>query len=308
MLKAVEDLSTTKKRLRIEIPSEAIEKKIKNSLEKARQKAKIPGFRPGKTPMNIIEKHFRKSAEAEALEEVIPEFYGMALKEAALVPVTRPALEGGVNFERNNPLSLSFTLEIRPKIENLNYAGVKIKDMPVTVSDEDVDNSLKRLQEDKATYELADKEIETGDLLTIDYEMKYDDQTTTAKDQVLVVGFTGLPNEISESLIGKKAGDIVEVEAPFPQDFHAPAIAGKNVIIKNTVKAVKKKLLPAIDNELAKDLGFENLDALRQARQKRLKRQKKSRPKKYRRLNCLKPSSAVMSLTSLNQCLKGSWR
>jgi len=287
LLKAVEDLSTTKKRLRIEIPSEAIEKKIKNSLEKARQKAKIPGFRPGKTPMNIIEKHFRKSAEAEALEEVIPEFYGMALKEAALVPVTRPALEGGVNFERNNPLSLSFTLEIRPKIENLNYAGVKIKDMPVTVSDEDVDNSLKRLQEDKATYELADKEIETGDLLTIDYEMKYDDQTTTAKDQVLVVGFTGLPNEISESLIGKKAGDIVEVEAPFPQDFHAPAIAGKNVIIKNTVKAVKKKLLPAIDNELAKDLGFENLDALKAGATEEIEKAKKEQAKKIQKAELL---------------------
>ena len=227
MLKAVEDLSTTKKRLKIEIPSEAIEKKIKNSLEKARQKAKTPGFRPGKTPMNIIEKHYGKSAEAEALEEVIPEFYDSALKEAAIVPVTRPEIEGGVNFERNNPLSLSFTLEIRPKIENLKYEGIKTKDIPVTVSDEEVENALKRLQEGKATYEAADKAIEAGDLLTIDYEMKYDDQTTTAKDQVFMVGFTGLPKEISESLTGKKAGDVAEVEAQFPQDFHAKAIAGK---------------------------------------------------------------------------------
>jgi trigger factor len=191
LLKAVEDLSTTKKRLKIEIPSEAIEKKIKNSLEKARQQAKMPGFRPGKTPMNIIEKHFGKSAEAEALEEIIPEFYNRALKEAAIVPITMPAIEGVVNFERNNPLSLSFTLEIRPKIENLQYEGIKTKDIPVIVSDEDVDNALKRLQEGKATYEVADKAIETGDLLTIDYEMKYDDQTTTAKDQALMVGLQG---------------------------------------------------------------------------------------------------------------------
>ncbi|MDP2277714.1 MAG: trigger factor family protein, partial [Nitrospirota bacterium] len=153
MLKAVEDLSSTKKRLKIEIPSEAIEKKIKSSLEKARQKAKTPGFRPGKTPMNIIEKHYGKSAEAEALEEVIPEFYDRALKEAAIVPVTRPEIEGGVNFERNNPLSLSFTLEIRPKIENLKYEGIKTKALPVIVSDEEVENALKRLQEGKATYE-----------------------------------------------------------------------------------------------------------------------------------------------------------
>ena len=283
MLKAVEDLSTTKKRLKIEIPSEAIEKKIKNSLEKARQKAKTPGFRPGKTPMNIIEKHFGKSAEAEALEEIIPEFYDSALKEAAIVPVTRPEIEGGVNFERNNPLSLSFTLEIRPKIENLKYEGIKTKDIPVTVSDEEVENALKRLQEGKATYEIADKEIEAGDLLTIDYEMKYDNQTTTAKDQVFMVGFTGLPKEISESLIGKKAGDIVEVEAQFPQDFHAKAIAGKKVLIKNTVNAVKKKILPAIDAELAKDLGFENLDALKAGAREGIEKAKKEHTQKIQK-------------------------
>ncbi|MDP3049374.1 MAG: trigger factor [Thermodesulfovibrionales bacterium] len=292
MLKAVEDLSTTKKRLKIEIPSEAIEKKIKNSLEKARQKAKTPGFRPGKTPMNIIEKHFGKSAEAEALEEIIPEFYDSALKEAAIVPVTRPEIEGGVNFERNNPLSLSFTLEIRPKIENLKYEGIKTKDIPVTVSDEEVENALKRLQEGKATYEIADKEIETGDLLTIDYEMKYDNQTTTAKDQVFVVGFTGLPKEISESLTGKKAGDIVEVEAQFPQDFHATAIAGKKVLIKNTVKAVKKKILPAIDAELAKDLGFENLDALKAGAREGIEKAKKEHTQKIQK------NAILESLTS----------
>jgi len=283
LLKAVEDISSTKKRLKIEIPSDAIEKKIKTSLEKARQKARIPGFRPGKTPMNIIEKHYGKNAEAEALEEVIPEFYDMALREADIVPVTRPVVEGGVNFARNNPLSLSFTFEIRPKIENLNYEGVKVKDVPITVSDEEVDNALKRLQEGKATYEIADKAIEAGDLLTIDYEMKYDDQTTTAKDQVLMVGFTGLPKEISDSLIGKKAGDVVEIEAQFPPDFHAKAIAGKKVLIKNTVKAVKKKMLPAIDAELAKDLGFETLDALKTGAKEEIEKAKKDQTRKLQK-------------------------
>jgi len=279
----VEDISSTKKRLKIEIPSDAIEKKIKKALEKIQQQAKTPGFRPGKTPMNIIEKHYGKNAESEALEEIIPEYYDMAVKEAAIIPITRPVVEGGVNFERNNPLSLSFTLEIRPKIENLKYEGIKVKAVPVSVSDEEVENSLKRLQEGKATYEIAEKEIETGDLLTIDYEMKYDDQTNTAKDQVIMVGFSGLPKEISDSLIGKKAGDTVEVETEFPQDFHAKAIAGKKVMIKNTVKAVKKKMLPAIDAELAKDLGFENLDALKAGTKEEIEKAKKDQIKKLQK-------------------------
>ena len=107
--------------------------------------------------MNIIEKHYGKSAEAEALDEVIPEFYDRALKEAAIVPVARPEIEGGVNFERNNPLSLSFTLEIRPKIENLKYEGIKTKDIPVIVSDEEVENSLKGFRKARPPMRLQTK-------------------------------------------------------------------------------------------------------------------------------------------------------
>lgn len=276
MLKAIEDISTTKKRLKIEIPSDAIEAKIKESLTKVRQKAKIPGFRPGKTPMSIIEKYYRKNAEAEAIELIIPEFYEKALKEAEITPVAQPTLEGGLDFQRNNPLFLAFTVEVRPKIENLNYTNIKIKDIPLAVSDDEVEASLKRIQDRKATFETAEKEIETGDLITVDYEIKYDDQTTSAKDQTLQIGIGLLPKEISESLIGKKAGDTVEVEAFFPEDFHVKALAGKKALVKNTVKAVKKKILPAIDDELAKDMGFDTLDALKAGLKEEIERAKKN--------------------------------
>lgn len=283
MLKTVEDISSTKKRLQIEIPKEAIENKIKDSLEKVRRKAKIPGFRPGKTPMNIIEKHFGKSAEAEAIEKIIPEFYEKALKEADIVPVAQPSLDGGINFQRNNPLSLSFLVEIRPKIENLNYANIAVKDILITVEDSDIENAIKRLQESKATYEPADKEVEDDDLLTVDYEIKYDGQTSSAKDQVLKIGFEGLPKEISESLKGKKAGETVEVEASFPESFHMKALAGKKALVKNTIKSVKKKNLPVIDNELAKDMGFENLDGLHAAVKEEIAMAKKNEALKIQR-------------------------
>lgn len=263
MLKTVEDLSATKKRLNIEIPTGAIESKIKDSLEKVRQKAKIPGFRPGKTPMNIIEKHFGKSVEAEAVEKIIPEFYEQAIKEAGIVPVSRPVLDGGIDFRRHHPLSLVLTVEIRPKIEDLDYTNIQIKDTPIVVSDPEIDTSLERMRELKATYEIADKEIETDDLITVDYEIRYDDQTMSAKDQVLKVGVEGLPKEITESLKAKKAGETVEVEVQFPEDFHVKNLAGKKASVKNIIKAVKKKNLPAVDNEFAKDMGFENLEGLR---------------------------------------------
>ncbi|TAL23232.1 MAG: trigger factor [Nitrospirae bacterium] len=283
LLKAVEDISSTKKRLKIEIPTEAIEKQIKDSLEKVRQKARIPGFRPGKTPMNIIEKYYGKNAESEAIEKIIPEFYDKALKEAALVPVAQPALEGGIDFKRNSPLSLAFTLEVRPKIEKLNYANLKVKDVQVSVSDEEIEAALKRLQEGKATYEVAEKEIENGDLITVDYEITHEEKTSTSKDQALQVGTTLLPKEISESLIGKKAGDTVEVEAPFPDNFHVKALAGKKAKVKNTVKAVKKKNLPPIDDELAKDVGFENLEGLRTGAKEEIEKAKKNEVQKIQK-------------------------
>ena len=199
------------------------------------------------------------------------------------MPVTQPALDGGINFQRNSPLSLALTVEIMPRIENLDYKNLAVKDIPVTVTDSDIETSLKRLQEGKATYELADKETEEEDLITVDYEIKHDDQTMSAKDQVLKIGVEGLPKEISESLKGKKAGDVVEVETQFPEDFHVKALAGKKAAVKNIIKAVKKKNLPAMDDELAKDMGFENMESLRTGIKEEIESAKKNQVMKVQR-------------------------
>lgn len=146
MLKTVEDISTTKKRLKIEIASDTIESEIKDSLEKVRQRAKIPGFRPGKAPLSLIEKRFGKEIEAEVLEKVIPEKYNAALREASLSPVGMPELEEKFEFKRNTPLNLSFIIEVLPKIENLDYENIKVKDIPFSVEETDIDKTLTRLR------------------------------------------------------------------------------------------------------------------------------------------------------------------
>lgn len=259
----VEDINSTKKRIKIEIPTEDIERKIKDSLEKARQKAKIPGFRQGKAPLNIVEKHFGKDAEADAIEEIIPEFYRMALKEADIVPVSQPVLEGGINFQKNSPLIFALTVEVRPKIENLSYKNIKIKDIEITVPDSDVETALKRLQESRAVYEAADKPAEKDDLVTVDLDIKYEDKTISEKDQALKIGTAGLLKEISDAIAGKKAGETAEAETTFPENFHMKELSGKKALVTCSIKNVKKKNLPAIDDELVKDLGYENVEALK---------------------------------------------
>jgi len=270
LLKSVEDISTTKKRLRIEIPSDVIEKEIGDSIEKVRQKAKIPGFRPGRTPVNIIEKRFGKEVEAEVLDKIIPEYYSKALKEAELTPAAMPVFDEKLDFKRNNPVSLSITVEVMPKIENLNYENIEIEDIPVIVDEAEVEEYLKKLQGEKAIYEVSEKEIDTDDLVSFEYvdaKIAGEENAASLKEQISKMGNEILPPDIIEKMIGKKKDDIVEFTTTpkvFGEDCKSKELAGKTIDMKVAIKEIKKKNLPTIDDEFAKDLGFENISEMKE--------------------------------------------
>lgn len=271
MLKAVEDINQTKKRLRIEIPSDLIEREIKNSLEKLRHTVKIPGFRPGKAPINLIEKRFGKQVEAEVLEKVVPEHLGNAIREAAIDPVTMPVLEEEFDYKRNNPLAFAVTLEVKPKIENLAYENITVKDIPVNVEESDVEDALKALQNKKAVFEVADKVVEMDDFISFEYvasEIAGGEDISSVKETISKMGNEIFPPDIMEKVIGKQKGDIIE----FTTTFAATAskeLAGRTAQIKVKISEVKKKTLPEIDDEFAKDLGYETMTDLREkAREK----------------------------------------
>lgn len=261
MLKAIEDISTTKKRLKIEIPADGIEREIRDSLEKLRRKTTLPGFRPGKAPMDLIERRFGKDVEADVLDKVIPQGYAEALKEANIIPVASPILEDKIDFKRNQPISMTLMVEIMPKIENLSYEGIKVREIPVTVTDSDIEGILKRQQEEKATYEPSDGPIEMNDLIVFDYST--DEGGPEAKNQIFKVGGSMFPDDFSQKLIGKNKGAELSVETTFPEDHPSEKLAGKRLVMNVAVRDIKKIHLPAIDNELAKDIGFENLDELK---------------------------------------------
>jgi len=267
LLKSVEDINTTKKRLRIEIPSDVIEKEIGNSLEKVRQKAKIPGFRPGRAPINLIERRFGKEVEAEVLDKIIPEYYSKALKEAELMPVTTPVFDEKIDFKRNNPINLSLTVEVMPKIENLSYGNMKVEDIPVSVDDAEVEDYLKKLQGEKAIYEVSEKEIDTDDLVSFEYvdaKIAGEENAAALKEQISKMGNEILPPDIMEKMIGKKKDDIVEFATTFNGDCKSKELAGKTIDMKVAIKEIKKKNLPEIDDEFAKDLGFENIPEMKE--------------------------------------------
>ncbi len=266
MLKSIEDINQTKKRLRIEVPADLLEREMKSSFERLRHTVRIPGFRPGKAPVSLIEKRFGKQVEAEVLEKVMPEQLSSAIREAAIDPVTMPVLEEEFEYKRHNPLSFAVTLEIKPKIENLTYENLSVRDIPVEVQESEIEDALKALQDKRAVFEVADKVIEMDDFVSFEYvdsEISGAGDITAVKDMISKMGNELFPPDMLEKVLGKRKGDTIEFEKTFGAG-DAKELAGKTAVIKVKITEVKRKTLPGIDNEFAKDLGYETVEELRE--------------------------------------------
>lgn len=266
MLKSLEDINQTKKRLRIEVPAEIIEREISNSLERLKNTVKIPGFRIGKAPANLIEKRYGKQIEAEVLEKLVPEQLSSAIREAAIDPVTMPVLEEEFEYKRNNPLAFTVTIEVKPKIEHISYEGLAVRDIPVKVEDSEIDDALKALQNKRAVYAVADKVVEMDDFVSFEYvdsEIDAGENTPAAKEAISKMGNDIFPSDIMERVLGKKKDDIIEFSKVFDAS-ESKELAGKTAQVKVTISEVKKKTLPDIDDEFAKDLGYETVVELRE--------------------------------------------
>jgi trigger factor len=276
---AVEDITSTKKRLKIEIPADTIEKEYSESLDKMRQRARIPGFRPGKAPLNLIEKRFGDDIKTDIIDRLVPQFYSKTLKEAELVPVALPKFESEVELKRNEPLAFTLTVEVRPAVADLNYTGLKVNDVEVAVEGEEIEETIKGLQEGRAMFEVVDREIREDDLIVIDY-VKFDPtgekELSSAKDQVMNLGNKVAPKGILEELLGKKKGDVVEIALPSVEGGEVREEDAGNRL-KITIKEVKEKSLPSIDDELAKDFGHESLETLRERVKEGLLKAKKDK-------------------------------
>ncbi len=267
----VEDISTTKKRLKIEIPSAVIREEYNSSLNNVKMKAKIPGFRPGKIPNNLIEKKFGDDIRADIIDRLVPQYYSKALKDADLVPVTMPTLEDTLEIKKDQPLAFSLTVEVRPKISDLTYTELKVEEIPVQVDDHEVDETLKRLREERAVVSVVDRPVQKDDLIIIDYtklDPADNKELSSGTDQLMNLGNNLVPKGILDELVGKHKGDIIEIDIP---SFDSAGKTGeliqegdKGNRIRITIKEIKEKILPEIDDDFAKELGQDTLISLKE--------------------------------------------
>ena len=229
-------------------------------------KIEIPGFRKGKAPRSIIEKHFGEGIFFEdAIDELLRENYEAAVKELDLDLIDAPRAEFS-QLKKGEGFTVTITVAVAPVVEVKNYKGVEIEKIENEVKDEDIENDLKQQQHRNARIVSVERAAQDGDTLILDYSGYVgDDQFEggTALEQELTLGSQMFIPGFEEQLVGVAAGEDKDVIVTFPEEYHAPELAGKEAVFHCHVHQVKETQLPEIDDEFAADLGFDTLDELK---------------------------------------------
>jgi trigger factor len=285
----VTELGPMKRALKIEVPADEVTQRLAKAYVELNRQVNIPGFRPGKAPLALLEKRYAKTVEEDVIRNLVPDFYDKAIRQAGIIPVhvEIPPLDRA-KIKKDEPFTFTATVEIRPKIELRDYKPpnpISLKPDKRTVTDEQLERGLEVLREQQARLEAvpAGHVIVDADFIVLDVQGTLDGaplEGTKKEGQLHKVGSHAsvLGLEIDSHVGGKKEGDVLEVPQPYPASHPDPRVAGKTVVFTLTIKSVKEKKLPALDDEFAKDCGpFTSLqeikDKLRNGMEQALKRE-----------------------------------
>ncbi|HBG7093464.1 TPA: trigger factor [Clostridioides difficile] len=268
--------------LKITVDNNKFETAVNKAYNKSRNKYNIPGFRKGKAPRIVIETQYGKGIfYNDAIEILFPEVYPEAIKELDIDPIDNPDLDIE-EISKDNGLVMVLNVEVKPEFELGNYKGIEIAKVENTVSDENVDAKLQEMVEKNARLvSVEDKALEDGDTAIIDFEgfengVAFDGGK--GENYNLVIGSNTFIPGFEEQLVGKKAGEEVEVNVTFPEEYHSQDLAGKPVVFNVKINDVKVKELSALDDEFAKDTSeFDSLDELKADVRAKLEEEAKNR-------------------------------
>jgi len=264
----VEEISSVKKSIRVEVPQDAVSHELHHTLEHLQKDVRLPGFRPGKVPRAILMKKYDEALQEEILQKLIPEYCHKAIAEAKLSPIDVPAI-ADIDFKKDAPLFFTAIIDILPEIKLTNYTGLTLSKIDISITPEDVEKELAVLQNQQGYLDALpdDHEIAASDYVIIDYIGEVAGKTISGgkkKDFPVEIGANQIRPEIEAALMGKKSGDVVLVDVTMPVDDPEKEIAGKTAQFKIDVKEIKVKRLPDLDEEFAKDLGLASLSELRE--------------------------------------------
>lgn len=255
--------------LTIEVEAAEVNKAVEKACKSLANRVNIPGFRKGKAPRMIVERHVGKDAVLqEAFDLVAPKALNEAFDEQKIEPVTRPNVDI-VTLEEGKDLVFKATVTPRPEVKLGEYKGLKVEKAAVNITDEDVDKQLKTFQDRQGKLVDAPEgaEVKDGDFTTLDFKGFVDGKAFDGgegKDYPLQIGSKSFIPGFEDQLIGAKIGEERDVNVKFPEEYHAKELAGKDATFKCTIRSIKTKELPAIDDELAKKVSkFQTLEELK---------------------------------------------
>lgn len=283
----VEKLEKNMAKLTIEASAEELGKAIESAYQKQKNKISIPGFRKGKVPRKMIEQMYGKGVFYEdAANELIPEAYAKALEECEEKIVSQPSIEV-TQIEEGKPFVFTATVALKPEVSLGKYKGIQIEKIPTEVTDEEVDAEINKERESNAReITVEDRAVKDGDMTILDFEGFVDDVAFAGgkgENYPLTIGSGAFIPGFEEQLVGAELNKEIEVNVTFPEDYKAEELKGKAAVFKCTVKEIKEKELPELDDEFASEVSeFETMAEYREDVKKKLteKKETEARDKK----------------------------
>ncbi|MCL4852152.1 MAG: trigger factor [Bryobacteraceae bacterium] len=257
----------------ISVPVDDVESETERVVAGIQKRAKLPGFRPGKTPLSLIRSRFESEIRQEVIQELVPKHFREYAERENLRIVGTPDIKD-VHFHKGEPLRFRAEYEQAPEFDLGEYRGVEVPYNEPSVTEEDISNRLEQLRESKAEYVNVDpRPLEDGDYAAVSLDSVAGLDGAPIHQEELTLHLSGgdtLPG-FTENLRGASPGDVKEFDVTYPEDYGQERLAGKTIRFRVEVKAVRKKELPELNDEFAKDLGdFQNLEELREAIRKNL--------------------------------------
>ena len=289
----VEKLEKNMAKLTIEADAEAFEKAVEKAYQKEKSRISIPGFRKGKVPRQMVERMYGKEVfYEEAANLLIPDAYDEALDACEEDIVSSPQIEV-VQIESGKPFIFTATVALKPEVKLGKYKGVKVDKIDTAVTDEEIDEALNRERENNArTITVEDRPVKDGDMTILDFEGFVDGEAFEGgkgENYPLTIGSGAFIPGFEDQLVGAEVGKEVEVKVTFPEDYQAEHLQGKEAVFKCTVKEIKEKELPELNDEFASDVSeFDTLAEYREDVKKNLEEQKIKEAKKAKEEAALK--------------------
>ena len=263
----VTELPESRVRVEAEVPPDEVERRVAAAAKRLGQGLRVPGFRAGKAPPPVIVQRMgREAVLDEAVRDSIGRWYSAAIDSAHVVPVGEPQLDMGDLPAQGEPLTFSIEIGVRPKATLGDYKGLEVGRREPDVSDEAIGSEIDRLRERSARLDTVERPAASGDFVVMDYLGKLDGEPFAGgegRDQMVELGSGRLVPGFEEQLEGASAGDERTVTVTFPEEYPSQELAGQEAQFDVTVKEVKAKELPPLDDDLAAEGGFDSLDELR---------------------------------------------